>query len=73
MKLTIWEGIKLGASLITAFLVGLMLVVYLIDYENSSMNIMFYINKIAILVIMWIILYLCKFLFNKIYKTGRKN
>ena len=37
MKLTIWEGIKLGASLITAFLVGLMLVVYLIDYENYTL------------------------------------
>ena len=66
MKLTIWDGFKLGAWLITSFLAALMAVVYLIDYKDSTMSIMFYFNKIFIIIFMWILLYLFKFLFKKL-------
>ena len=66
MKLTIWDGFKLGAWLITSFLVVLMIVVYLIDYRDSTMDIMFYFNKIFIIILIWILLYLFKFLFRKL-------
>ena len=73
MKLTIWDGINLGAWLITAFLIGLMLVVYLIDKNDSTMNIMFYFNKIFILIIMWPLLYLGKFLFIRINSLDKNK
>tara|TARA_Y100001970_G_C14019872_1_gene742916 strand:+ start:506 stop:727 length:222 start_codon:yes stop_codon:yes gene_type:complete len=69
MKLTIWEGIKLGAWLITAFLVVLMVTVYFLDYKDSSMDVIFYFNKIFIIVFMWGFIYFAKFLHNKISKT----
>jgi len=73
MKLTIWAGFKLGAWLITSFLIGLMLVVYVLDYKNSTMSIMFYFNKFFIIIFMWILLYLCKFLFNKLSTLNKAN
>ncbi len=73
MKLTIWDGIKLGAWLITAFLIGLMLVVYFIDKNDSTMDIMFYFNKIFILIIMWPLLYLGKFLFLRINSLDKNK
>tara|TARA_B100001123_G_C14572107_1_gene734688 strand:+ start:199 stop:447 length:249 start_codon:yes stop_codon:yes gene_type:complete len=66
MKITVWEAVKLSAWLVTFFLVSLMAVVYIIDYNNPSMNIMFYFNKIFIIIIIWILLYVCKFIFKKI-------
>ena len=73
MKLTIWTGIKLGAWLITSFLAGLMIVVYLIDYKDSSMSIMFYSNKFLIIIVMWFLLYFIKFIFNKISKIEKNE
>ena len=76
MKLTIWNGFKLGAWLITAFLIALMVVVYLIDLidrKDPAMSIMFYFNTILLLILIWIILYLCKFLFNKLSTLNKKN
>ena len=71
MKLTLWQGFKLAAWLITSFLFGLMLVVYIIDYNASSMNSIFYINKIAIVILIWVFMYLFKFIFNRLSKLNR--
>ncbi len=71
MKLTLWQGFKLAAWLITSFLFGLMLVVYIIDYNASSMNSIFYINKIAIIILIWVFMYLFKFIFNRLSKLNR--
>ena len=46
MKLTLWQGFKLAGWLITSFLIGLMSVVYIIDYGDFNIDIIFYINKI---------------------------
>ena len=66
MKLTLWTGLKLSAWLITSFLGGLMIVVYIMDFKDLTMNIMFYFNKIFIIIFMWILLYLSKFIYNKL-------
>ena len=66
MKLTLWQGFKLSAWLITYFLAGLVVVVYIVDYGDFSMSIMFYFNIIFITNFMWILLYLLKYLFRKL-------
>jgi len=75
MKITIWEAVKLSAWLVTFFLASLMVVVYIIDYKTPSMDIMFYFNKIFIIIVVWILLYVCKFISKKIsvLKTADKN
>ncbi|MBI29484.1 MAG: hypothetical protein CFH21_00491 [Alphaproteobacteria bacterium MarineAlpha5_Bin11] len=71
MKLTIWQGFKLAGWLITSFLVSLMLVAYIVDYKQSSMDIMFYANKIIIIIFLWILLYLSRFVFRKLSKLKK--
>ena len=66
MKLTLWQGFKLSAWLITYFLAGLITVVYIVDYGEFSMSIMFYFNIIFITIFMWILLYLFKYIFRKL-------
>ena len=73
MKLTVWQGFKLSAWLITSFLIGLMVVVFIIDYKDSSMGIMFYFNIIFIIIFMWIILYLFRFTFKKLSAVNKMN
>ena len=72
MKLTVWKGFKLGAWLITSFLLVLMITVYMIDYKDSSMSIMFYFNKFLIIILMWIFLYFFKFLIKKLNDLNEK-
>ena len=64
--MTLWQGFKLSAWLITYFLAGLITVVYIVDYRESSMSIMFYFNIIFITIFMWILLYLFKYIFRKL-------
>ena len=73
MKLTVWQGFKLSAWLITSFLIGLMVVVFIIDYKDSSMGIMFYFNIIFIIIFIWIILYLFRFTFKKLSAVNKMN
>ena len=72
MKLTVWKGFKLGAWLITSFLLVLMITVYMIDYEDSGMSIMFYFNKFLIIILMWIFLYFFKFIIKKLNDLNEK-
>ena len=51
MKLTIWQGFKLSAWLITSFLLGLMIVIYILDMTGKqiiSRNILLYTASINI-------------------------
>ena len=73
MKMTLWQGFKLSAWLITYFLAGLITVVYIVDYSESSMSIMFYFNIIFITIFMWILLYLLKYLFRKLSILKKEN
>ena len=45
MKFSVWQGFKLAAWLITSFLISLMVVVYVIDYSDSAIDIIFYFNN----------------------------
>ena len=46
--------------------------VYMIDYKDSSMSIMFYFNKFLIIIVMWIFLYFSKFIIKKINDLNEK-
>ena len=71
MKLTIWQGFKLSAWLITSFLLGLMIVIYILDFEAKSLSPIFYINKIAIIIVIWFLMYFFKFIFKRLSKINK--
>ncbi len=71
MKLTIWQGFKLSAWLITSFLLGLMIVIYILDFEVKSLSPIFYINKIAIIIVIWFLMYFFKFIFKRLSKINK--
>ena len=71
MKLTIWQGFKLSAWLITSFLLGLMIVIYILDFEAKSLSPIFYINKIAIIIVICFLMYFFKFIFKRLSKINK--
>ena len=71
MKLTIWQGFKLSAWLITSFLLGLMIVIYILDFKAKSLSPIFYINKIAIIIVIWFLMYFFKFIFKRLSKINK--
>ena len=73
MKLTLWQGFRLSAWLITSFLIGLMTVVFIIDYKDFSMSIMFYFNITFIIIFLWTLLYLFRFAFKKLSVVKKMN
>ncbi len=73
MKLTLWQGFKLAGWLITSFLIGLMSVVYIIDYGDFNIDIIFYINKIFFIVIIWALLFSIKFILKKTDTMNKRN
>tara|TARA_Y100000590_G_scaffold469701_1_gene659176 strand:- start:4752 stop:4982 length:231 start_codon:yes stop_codon:yes gene_type:complete len=73
MKFSVWQGFKLAAWLITSFLISLMVVVYVIDYSDSAIDIIFYFNKIFLIIIMWILLYIFKYIFNRISEKNNNE
>ena len=73
MKLTLWQGFKLAGWLITSFLIGLMSVVYIIDYGDFNIDIIFYINKIFFIVIIWALLFSIKFILKKTDTINKIN
>ena len=73
MKLTLWQGFKLAGWLITSFLIGLMSVVYIIDYGDFNIDIIFYINKIFFIAIIWALLFSIKFILKKTDTMNKRN
>ena len=73
MKLTLWQGFKLAGWLITSFLIGLMSVVYIIDYGDFNIDIIFYINKIFFIVIIWALLFSINFILKKTDNMNKRN
>ena len=73
MKLTLWQGFKLAGWLITSFLIGLMSVVYIIDYGDFNIDIIFYINKIFFIAIIWALLFSIKFILKNTDTMNKRN